>query len=283
MNKYNIQKLQSYLLEDLLTIDKICKKHNIEYWLDGGTLLGAIRHKGFIPWDDDIDIGMMRKDYNKFIKIFPQENHEFLILQTFMFNKNIGNIDANYVNHTCNLKLRDSRVEAIEEYDLSIINKNKFLFIDIFPFDSVNNTNKFFQKFVREQTKKLISHIKFNIAGYQNRCQKFKKLHTFIRIIPKKYLWIITKIIYALGNFISNLSITPSKNFISFGLDCRIRDLFFEKKQVFPLTTAIFEEHSLPVPKNSDYYLLTKYGNYHKIPEGTRAHQHYIKVSFKNE
>lgn len=283
MNKYNIQKLQHYLLEDLIIIDSICKKHNIKYWLDGGTLLGAIRHKGFIPWDDDIDIGMMRSDYNKFIRIFPQETHKFLKLQTFTFKQHDNNMDITYANPTCNLKVRDLRVEAVEEYDLSIKNKNQFLFIDIFPFDEVNGKNKFFQKFIRKQTKRIISHLKFNIANCQERCSKYKILHLFLKLIPKKYLWLLAKIIYLCGNFISNISIKNKKGFISFGLDCHIRDLFFDKQQIFPLNTAFFEGYELRVPNNPDYYLRTKYGNYREIPENANNHLHYIKVNFTHE
>ena len=57
----------------LRLFDNICKKHDIDYWLDYGTLLGATRHGGFVPWDDDLDIGMLREDYDKFIKVFPEE------------------------------------------------------------------------------------------------------------------------------------------------------------------------------------------------------------------
>ena len=60
-------------LEVLSVIDSICKKHNIPYWADWGTLLGAVRHGGFIPWDDDLDISMKRKDYEYFMKIAKNE------------------------------------------------------------------------------------------------------------------------------------------------------------------------------------------------------------------
>ena len=60
-------------IETLEEIDKVCRKHNIIWYADGGTLLGAVRHKGFIPWDDDVDIVMKRKDYEKFLQVAPME------------------------------------------------------------------------------------------------------------------------------------------------------------------------------------------------------------------
>ena len=69
-------------LSILEEVDRICKKHGIGYWLDGGSLLGAVRHGGFIPWDDDIDIGMTKSDLERFEKIAPAELPETLFLQT---------------------------------------------------------------------------------------------------------------------------------------------------------------------------------------------------------
>ena len=76
-----LRKMQIRILEIMVEIDKLCRKHDIKYWLDGGTLLGAVRHGGFIPWDDDLDICMMQEDYEKFIEIAPKELPEHLLLQ----------------------------------------------------------------------------------------------------------------------------------------------------------------------------------------------------------
>lgn len=72
----SIKCVQRAGFETMREIDRICKKYNIKYFLHGGTLLGAIRHKGFIPWDDDVDIAFLRKDYDSFISILPQELSE---------------------------------------------------------------------------------------------------------------------------------------------------------------------------------------------------------------
>ena len=69
-----LRKAQLRLVDMLVEFDKICKKHHIPYWIDGGSTLGAIRHNGFIPWDDDIDVALLRKDYLKLIKIFDKHS-----------------------------------------------------------------------------------------------------------------------------------------------------------------------------------------------------------------
>ena len=77
-----LRRAQLKQLSILEEIDRICRKHSIRYWLDGGSLLGAVRHGGFIPWDDDIDIAMPLEDMQRFVEIAPKELREGLRLQT---------------------------------------------------------------------------------------------------------------------------------------------------------------------------------------------------------
>lgn len=84
-----LKRLQDLELEMMLKIDEICKRHDLTYYLMGGTLIGAVRHQGFIPWDDDIDLGMPRPDYEKFLQIAPKELGEEFGILTPMIRKGI--------------------------------------------------------------------------------------------------------------------------------------------------------------------------------------------------
>lgn len=85
-----LRKVQLKMLDILRTVDTICKKHNIEYVLDGGSLLGAVRHGGFIPWDDDLDITVMRKDFKRLRKILPKELPSNLVYQDCTTDSNLS-------------------------------------------------------------------------------------------------------------------------------------------------------------------------------------------------
>ena len=122
------KKIWAVELDLLLEIDKICEKHNIRYFLAGGNILGAVRHKGFIPWDDDIDVCMFRKDYELFCDICTNEIAEPYFLQTTMTEENCWFNNA----RLCNSNTTGIRKPAIGKKGI-----NKGIFVDILPMDYV--------------------------------------------------------------------------------------------------------------------------------------------------
>ena len=119
--------LQQDALQIALEIDRICRKHNIGYFICGGSMLGFVRHGGFIPWDDDMDVGMLREDYERFMKIAAEELGEEYFLQTRETDPNIPYLFSK-------VRLKDS--EYITAYN-ELRDFNKGICVDIFPFDKV--------------------------------------------------------------------------------------------------------------------------------------------------
>ena len=126
MDSKTLRQLQLVELKILLEIKRICELANINYFLIGGTLLGAVRHGGFIPWDDDIDIGMLRDDYNRFLDVFPQLSNKEYTLGTY-------NTDRGHVFSFGKIRLNGTQFrEPRNEHILD----NQGIYVDIFPYDN---------------------------------------------------------------------------------------------------------------------------------------------------
>ena len=123
----SIHDVQQVELELMIEFDRICRKYNIPYQMFGGTLLGAVRHKGFIPWDDDVDIAMLRRDYNRFLEVAESELDPSMFLQTCF-------TDPNSIIQF--LKIRKNGTIYENKKDVGT-DFHKGIWIDIFPFDFI--------------------------------------------------------------------------------------------------------------------------------------------------
>lgn len=128
MADYNFRELQLHILKILLAFDKVCHEHGLHYWLLFGTMLGAVRHKGFIPWDDDIDVGLPRPEYEQFIlhaREWLPEPYEFICYET----------DPRCLSGFG--KMQDASTSLIERKHISYLGG---VYIDIFPIDGIAST-----------------------------------------------------------------------------------------------------------------------------------------------
>lgn len=244
-----LRRQQLVMLDMVKELDRICKKHSIPYFLYGGTLLGAIRHNGFIPWDDDLDVGLMRSDYQRLMKVLPDELPSHIVLQT-------NDTDKNYFYFFA--KLRDTR-SFLDEGAYDRCFKYRGIFIDIFPFDKVQ---------LSLQRIKLQSYaytLYRNGNGSEAALRKIRALTWFNRHISFPVL-----------RTISRLSGGKTLTY-DFGIPFHI---VYDENDIFPLTTHDFEGLQLSVPGNSHHMLQSQFGDYMRLPNLDNIEHHVVKLEF---
>lgn len=175
MDNEILRKVQLAQLDMAKEVKRICNKYNINYFMDSGTLLGAVRHKGFIPWDDDLDFGMLREDYEKFLKVAPTELNSKYFLQTW---KNDDGFPYGFS------KIRKKNTIYIEAIDQKT-SGHKELWIDIFPYDVYPDD----VDCRKEQGKKLMKYrytlmMKVGMTPWARHSGIIEKILVFCKYIP---------------------------------------------------------------------------------------------------
>ena len=231
LRKYNpegsrLRTHQKELAELLKVFADICKEHDIQWWLCSGTLLGAARHKGFIPWDDDVDVSMMKKDYKKLKKIMRNWEDKRYFIHS-MEN------DIEYKNAFGHFAYRG---------------EDKFICFDIFPIERTS-------QFAAHMAKFFYCNMHHPTKYIKNRAFR----HIYIRTIEIINFGLLIPIIRLIG------LLNPKKQYHYVLGSCFWRSAFYIE-DIFPLSTMQFEEYEFPVPGNTEAFLTKIYGDWGKVP-----------------
>lgn len=256
MNEYNpelLQALHKVEISILKEIERVCEKNNISYFAYAGTLIGAVRHKGFIPWDDDIDLAMLRDDYEKFLKVAPKELQDGFSIDHASFNEYL----PIYYIKVC----KDGTLFS-EDY-MKDVQMHHGVFIDIFPFD----------KIIQGRCKQIGYKIHIEFLNQLNRAKILKrgaatssKIKQYIAFLLRTILQIVllpiprSLLFKKMDEYVRKYNATETNWYSTRGYG------IVQKRDLLPLRKMKFENTEIVVPNNPDAMLKDIYGDYMKLP-----------------
>ena len=255
-----IEELHRVQLQMLQVVTNICDKYDIKYMLIGGTLLGAIRHDGFIPWDDDVDLGMTRENYDKFATVAPVEfQHTHYFMQT-------ADTDPNFAFSY--MKILDTNTYIEEKNNVN--DARKGIFIDIFPFDKVPRQPEIrqavYNRFKIADTAILL-RLGYNVIKTPFRKDpKDKSLDLFMSVAKLKE---------RRENIMRLYNHEPFHHYKNYASQYAYDKEVLSQRELTELTKHKFENLEVAIPKHYDKILTRMYGDYMELPpEKNRVAKH---------
>ncbi len=261
-DKIMVKKLQQAQKKILLELDRVCKKLNLTYCLAFGSTLGAVRHKGFIPWDDDIDVYMLIDDLEKL-----QKNSN-LFQDRYFLQSHESDLEYGLMI----TRLRDSNTTLIEKTEVNR-NINHGIFIDIYPLFNSPREGIGAKKLLLYS---MIYRLMLYGVAPQNR-GIFMKLGSLflLKVVPRKARKRIIKKSYKKMKSMNETGYLTSL----YGDEANIR---YKKSWIFPVKWVQFEDIIVPIEANTKRYLSLTYGDYMKLPplDKREVHHNYEFVDF---
>ena len=266
--KVTVRDVQEVLLVILKDIDAVCRRHDIPYWLNGGSALGAVRHKGFIPWDDDADIAMMREDFNRFIEAMKEDCPDQYVFQCFA-------TDDRYNVLIPGMKIR-MKGTYLKEVNFLLSNRCTGydgcdgIFVDVFVYDYVS-PDKF-----RDLPPRLLNQLLMVPEVIADNL-----LH--INPIGIKKLIMKNTIAYGRRNE------KKHSDYIGFDLTWvwknPMKPFIFRYEDIFPVQYVPFEDTKLPIAHHPHEFLTMGIGkDYMKLPpEDKRMAKHIVDIKLKED
>lgn len=273
MRKMTLKEVQHVSLEILKDVHEFCIANGIKYTLQGGTLLGAVRHKEFIPWDDDIDIAMPRPDYERFIHTYNSGNYQLFSKEVHSFSNDV------YIPFSRVCEMEKTLVDC---GGLPWTSKQTGVWIDVFPLDGVDISPKEWHR----RYKKMKKLWKLGIWW-----RRSKRPYSWYPTLKSKMNWLISKL-YSLFispsvidehiNLCRSIPFNNSEEYINaayldYGLHEKHKTNLFEKMTLLPFCNEYFYAFD-----NYDQALKEKFGDYMRLPPvekrvASHAAKHYWK------
>jgi lipopolysaccharide cholinephosphotransferase len=255
----NLKEQQAVLLELLHEFDRICKKHRIPYVMFCGSAIGAVRHNGIIPWDDDLDVSMLRNDYERFLKIAPTELNEQYYLQ--------AEGSAHWMMNFS--KLRKNNTTYLEKFHPKDKQMHQGIYIDIFPCD--NASDKEWIRKVQFYASRVALAKSLWKRGYETGSIKKKLFMSLCSILPEKPF-----------KKISMMKNKSDSRYVQTFLACtsRYKKGVYERVWFTETTEIAFEDMIVPISAHYDALLTKLYGDYMQIPseEDRKIKEHAILI-----
>lgn len=270
-----LNKLRAVQTEMLGAVIEICERHNISYCAVAGTVLGAVRHGGYIPWDDDLDIAMPRADYERFLEHAKDELDERFFLQNFETEQTC----VNYFT-----KIRRNGTLFVQESDVKV-DMHRGIFIDIFPLDKLPSDEAEQKSFRKKQSFIYQCYIAKSTCGTMGSTQSLKgkikklirtSLHVLTSVVPKKKLYGKLDLLLKKYNSSDSEFLMQSPEYASNGL-------VHPAHLLFPTVEHNFEGMTIKIPGKYHEYLSLRYGDdYMELPpEEKRINHRPVELSFK--
>lgn len=244
--------IQLKQLNILKAIDTICRNHHIDYWMDGGTILGAVRHQGFIPWDDDIDLAMKLEDVSKFVEAARRELPEHLYIQA---------PDTDDMRMPI-CKVRDKNSFLVEFDDDFSKPYGKGLYVDIFPMIPYPDCSR---KFIKHVTK---GYCRANAILLS---QHYYSLRSFV-----EYFYFNAKRCWCKTLWHTACLLRSTKGHTANVLYNNGYGITHRNQSIFPTQRLRFEDAEFNAPANPDEYLCDLYHDYMKLPPPDKRQGHAV-------
>ena len=249
MEKEILDRLHEKMLEIYDEIARICEKHNLTYFVVGGTLLGAVVHKNYIPWDDDLDIAMPRDSYDKFIQVCEKELNEKLFLHCIETDKNYWLPFAKVrMNNTIFLEEKRKNVKA-----------HSGIYVDIFPFDYASKKNTIKHKRKWKKITYINNYIYAKITGLKRSSKSALLLN------PIFSLFSIKKLSHYRDSLMKSFDQGERRYFVDLAGGRRLDNSYFEITDMMPLRELEFGDIEVKAPQDPNKYLLQLYTERYKI------------------